>query len=93
MNAIEPDYREFMVWELTEGHLEYTELAVSDIGHLHIYIQEKIIKLTSSAPSLEELEYLGKKPVVVIAKESNYWLLVYEKGQVVAFEQFNGLVN
>lgn len=93
MNVEDVSCREFMLWELTGEHLEYTEVAVTDMGHLHIFIQDKILNFTSTAPSLEELEYLGKKPIVVCSKTSNYWLLVYEKGQVAAFEQFPGVIN
>lgn len=93
MNIEETPHREFMLWELTGEHLEYTEVAVTDMGHLHIFIQQKIIDFTETAPSLEELEYLGKKPIVVCSKLNNYWLLVYEKGQVAAFEKFNEIIN
>lgn len=93
MNEDELDYREFIVWELAKGNLEYSELAVTDMGHLHVYVREKVMSFTNSAPSLEEFEYLGKKPIVVCSRESNYWLLIYEKGQAVVFEQFVGAIN
>lgn len=79
--------REFVLWEMQEGVFSAFELEVTDIGHLHVYVQERILKTTNSAPSLEELDYLGKKPIVVSSNPSNYWLLVYEKGQVASFNE------
>lgn len=93
MNRSVVPCREFLLWEVLGDRFEYSEVAVTDMGHLHIYVQERIMEFAKSAPSLEELEYLGKKPVVVCAKDSGYWLLIYERGQVVALEQFKGFVN
>lgn len=87
----EPTSQEYVLWEFIDGELQSKQLEVSDRGHLQIYLQERIIEFTEDAPGLEELEYLGKKPVIVCSKTNSYWMLCYEKTQAAYFEQHNDI--
>lgn len=81
------DIRDFVLWEYKQGDFSTCETEVIDLDSLKTLIRDRIMKNTKEAPSLEELDNIGIKPVIVLARDSDYWILVYEKHQVVAFEK------